>query len=183
MDLIVTHANADFDALASCLAAKKLYPEAEIVLPGIPERNVKNYLIMNRYLLKIRKEREINLDKVTRLILVDTRQPSRLGRIEKVLANPGLSVHIYDHHPRTPNDVKGELDDDHEIGATITCLVQKIREKRLPLTSEEATLMALGIYEDTGFLSFNETRAKDLEMAGFLLTKGADLNSITDFIN
>jgi nanoRNase/pAp phosphatase (c-di-AMP/oligoRNAs hydrolase) len=57
MDLIVTHTNADFDALASCLAAKKLYPQAEVVLPGIPERSVKNFLTMNRYLLKLRKER------------------------------------------------------------------------------------------------------------------------------
>lgn len=183
MDLIVTHINADFDALASCLAAKKLYPQAEVVLPGIPERSVKNFLTMNRYLLKLRREKEINLDKVSRLIIVDTRKAGRLGRIEKVLQNKGLVVHIYDHHPRTTSDIKGEIDEVHEIGATVTCLVEMIKEKNLPLTTEEATLMALGIYEDTGFLSFNETHAKDLEMAGFLLGHGANLNSITDFIN
>ncbi len=183
MDLIVTHINADFDALASCLAAKKLYPLAEVVLPGIPERSVKNFITMNRYLLKIRKEREIKLNKVKRLIIVDTRQANRLGRIEKVLENEGLVVHIYDHHPRIDTDIKGEIDEMHETGATVTCLVEKIKEKNLPLTAEEATLMALGIYEDTGFLSFNDTRAQDLEMAAFLLGRGADLNSVTDFIN
>jgi tRNA nucleotidyltransferase (CCA-adding enzyme) len=30
MEVITTHMNADFDALASMLAAKKLYPEAKI---------------------------------------------------------------------------------------------------------------------------------------------------------
>ena len=34
MDIITSHINADFDSLASMVAAKKLYPEAEIVFAG-----------------------------------------------------------------------------------------------------------------------------------------------------
>ena len=34
MDLISTHVAADFDALASMLAASKLYPQARLVFPG-----------------------------------------------------------------------------------------------------------------------------------------------------
>ena len=34
MDVITTHINADFDCLASMVAAKKLYPEAKLVFSG-----------------------------------------------------------------------------------------------------------------------------------------------------
>ena len=33
-EIITTHINADFDALSSMVAAKKLYPEAVLVFPG-----------------------------------------------------------------------------------------------------------------------------------------------------
>jgi len=41
MDVITTHLNADFDTIASMLAACKLYPGAVCVLPGSQEETVK----------------------------------------------------------------------------------------------------------------------------------------------
>ena len=43
--VITTHINADFDAMASMLAAQKLYPEALVVFPGSQERNLRNFFI------------------------------------------------------------------------------------------------------------------------------------------
>ena len=34
------------------------------------------------------------------LVVVDTRSSSRLGALAQCLKNPGISVHIYDHHPK-----------------------------------------------------------------------------------
>ena len=45
LTIITTHLNADFDALASMLAAQKLYPEAKIVFPGSQEKNLRNFFI------------------------------------------------------------------------------------------------------------------------------------------
>ena len=36
LEVITTHLNADFDAMASMVAAKKLYPSAIQVFPGFP---------------------------------------------------------------------------------------------------------------------------------------------------
>ena len=44
MQVITTHLNADFDCLASMMAAKKLYPQAHLVLPGSTERLVEEFL-------------------------------------------------------------------------------------------------------------------------------------------
>ncbi len=38
MEVITTHINADFDSVASMLAAKKLYPEAVLAFPGSQEK-------------------------------------------------------------------------------------------------------------------------------------------------
>jgi tRNA nucleotidyltransferase (CCA-adding enzyme) len=44
MQVITTHLNADFDCLASMVAAKKLYPDAKMVLSGSAEKMVHQYL-------------------------------------------------------------------------------------------------------------------------------------------
>ena len=44
MEVITTHMNADFDALASMLAAKKLYPEAKMVFPGAQKKKLEEFL-------------------------------------------------------------------------------------------------------------------------------------------
>jgi len=44
--IIFTHDNADFDALASLLAAHKLYPEATPVLPHHLARNVAEFMTL-----------------------------------------------------------------------------------------------------------------------------------------
>ena len=44
MDVITTHIGADFDSLAAMIAAKRLYPEAELVFPGSQEKSVRKYL-------------------------------------------------------------------------------------------------------------------------------------------
>ena len=46
LTIITTHVNADFDALASMLAAQKLYPDGLVVFPGSQEKNLKNFFII-----------------------------------------------------------------------------------------------------------------------------------------
>ena len=45
MDVITTHINADFDCLGAMIAAKKLYPDAEMVFPGAQERNLREFFL------------------------------------------------------------------------------------------------------------------------------------------
>ena len=45
LTIITSHINADFDALASMLAAQKLYPDALVVFPGSQEKNLRNFFI------------------------------------------------------------------------------------------------------------------------------------------
>ncbi|MCX5907190.1 MAG: DHH family phosphoesterase, partial [Deltaproteobacteria bacterium] len=183
MDVITTHINADFDALASMLAAKKLYPQAVLVFPGSQEKNLRNFFLQSTfYVFETERIKNIDLKAVKRLILVDTRQPGRIGKFAELAKSGGLEIHIYDHHPASPEDLKGTEEHVREVGATITILSRCLQEEQIPVTPEEATIMAVGLYEDTGSFTFSSTTPEDLDAGSFLLAKGANLNIVSSLI-
>ena len=183
MEVITTHLNADFDSLASMLAAKKLYPRALLVFPGSQEKNLREFFVQSTfYLFQAERIKNVDFNAITRLILVDTRQPARIGKFREILCRPGLEIHLYDHHPGSPEDLKGEVEHVREVGATVTILAHILRERKIPLTPEEATVLALGLYEDTGAFTFSSTTVEDYEAAAFLLAQGANLNTVSNLI-
>ncbi|MBW2192390.1 MAG: bifunctional oligoribonuclease/PAP phosphatase NrnA, partial [Deltaproteobacteria bacterium] len=183
LTVITTHINADFDALASLLAAQKLYPDSLVVFPGSQEKNLRNFFIDSMvYLFNLADIKEIEFDKINRLVLVDTRNPSRIGKLAEILEKPDLDIHIYDHHPDMDNDIQGEYEVIAPTGATVTILAEIIKERDIALTPDEATIMCLGIYEDTGSFTFSSTTEKDFLAAAFLVSKGANLNVVSNLI-
>jgi len=183
MDVITTHINADFDTIGSMLAARKLYPNAVLVLPGSKEETVKGFLLQSAlYALEMKKLREIDLSKVTRLILVDIRNASRIGPFRALIGKPGVDVHVYDHHPEEDADIRGSVEVIKNVGSTTTILVEILKERQIPITSDEATVMMLGIYEDTGSLSFPSTTVEDYLAAAHLKSCGANLGSVADIL-
>ncbi len=181
--LITSHGNADFDAIGAMLAAQKLYPDSRVVLPDSSGNNLKDlYLNSVIHLFNLATAKSLDLAAVKRLVLVDTRQKNRIGPLKELLSAPDVSIHIYDHHPRTDNDIRGDLDHYERTGSTTTILTGIIREMGIELSPEEATVLALGIYEDTGSFTFNSTTEADFSAAAFLLGKGADLNTVAGML-
>ncbi|MDF1591716.1 MAG: CBS domain-containing protein [Desulfobacterales bacterium] len=181
--IITTHINADFDALASMLAAQKLYPEALVVFPGSQEKNLRNFFINSMvYLFNMADMKDIDLSSIKKLVLVDTRQPSRIGKLSDVLTRPDLEIHIFDHHPPMDNDIRGHYEAIQPTGATVSILTEMILAKGIDISPDEATIMSLGIYEDTGSFTFSSTTEKDFKAAAELLSKGANLNIISNLI-
>lgn len=184
MEVITSHTNADFDALASMVAAKKLYPEAKLVFPGSQEKSMRDFFLESAfYAMQVERLRNVDVDAVTRLIIVDNRSPARLGKLSAVLKRPGIPVHIYDHHPSAEGDIRGEFEVVEEVGATTTIMIELLREKNLPITPLEATVFALGIYEETGSLTFISTTERDAHAAAYLISCGAQLNIVSDFMS
>ena len=183
LTVITTHANADFDALASMLAAQKLYPGSIVVFPSSQEKNLRNFFIKSMaYLFNMADIKDIDFSKIKKLVLVDTRQPGRIGKLSSILKNPGLEIHIYDHHPSAANDIKGHYEVIRSTGAAVTILTEIINDKGIDISPDEATVMCLGIYEDTGSFTFSSTTREDFMAAGILLSKGANLNIVSNLI-
>jgi len=184
LTIITTHVNADFDALSSMLAAQKLYPGSLIVFPGSYEKNLRNFFVKSMvYLFNIVHINDIDFDSVQRLVIVDTRHSSRIGKFISLLKKPGLSIHIYDHHPDMPDNIKGDYEVIEKAGANVTILIKILEEKKIKLSPNEATIMCLGIYEDTGFFTFPSTTEDDFKAASLMLSKGADLNIVSSLID
>jgi tRNA nucleotidyltransferase (CCA-adding enzyme) len=184
MRLITTHQNADFDGLASMIAAQKLYPDAVLAFPGSQEKNVRAFIAQNLiYTYDFLKTKDIDLDAVDTLILVDTRDSKRIGGFKSCLQNPNIKLHIFDHHPQNGGDIEGELEIIEDFGSTTTLIVEEIRKKKISITTEEATLFALGIYEDTGSLTHLTTTPADLIAAAWLVEQGAQLDQVAQFIS
>ncbi len=183
MEVITTHINADFDALACMLAAKKLYPEAILVFPGSQEGSLRDFFVRSTiYVFEAERMKNVDLDRINRLILVDTRQKSRIGKFAQIVKRPTVDIHIYDHHPPSSDDIKGSVEVVKEVGSAITLMLEVLRERDIDITSDEATVMMLGIYEDTGSLTFSSTTEDDFHAAAYLLSQGASLNMISDMV-
>ncbi|MBP7331008.1 MAG: CBS domain-containing protein [Firmicutes bacterium] len=182
MEIITSHTNTDMDALASMVAAQKIYPGAVMVFPGPLLKNVEEFMALHKDTLNVRTVKDIDRDLVKRIILVDTKTAGRLDRLAGLLEKPGIEIHIYDHHPRGEGDATGKLEVVEMVGATTTLLVEKMRELNIFITPMEATVFSLGIYEDTGSLVFPSTTARDAGAVAYLLEQGANLAVVAEFL-
>jgi tRNA nucleotidyltransferase (CCA-adding enzyme) len=181
MDIIVSHINADFDAFASMVAAKRMYPDAKLVFPGSQEKKVREF-ISEFHPVEILRLKDIDPGEVKRLVVVDTKSPDRIGKLKPLLKDPDVTVHLYDHHQHGDGDIKGKLEIIEEVGATATIFTELFREKRVQPTPMEATLLALGIYEETGNLLFPTTTERDLNAAAWLLKHGMSLRIVSAYM-
>ena len=72
MQIAVTHTGSDFDALASLVASSILYPGIKLVLPNSINPNLKNFLSIHKDLFNFYSSKDIDFDRVTSLVVVDT---------------------------------------------------------------------------------------------------------------
>ena len=181
MKLITTHKGSDFDALASLVAANVIYPDALPVLPGTVNENLKPFLAIHKDLFKLVDPRDVNLDEVDSLVVVDTHVWNRLDqRLLPLREKAGLEVTIWDHHME--GDMEGEESHVRETGSTVTMIIQEIQNQKKLITPIQATLFLMGLYEDTGNLTFPSTLPEDAHAAGYLLDRKADLNILSAFL-
>jgi len=182
--IITAHNNADFDCLSSMVAVQMLYPEAVLVFPGSQEQSLRNFFIQSAtYLFNFYSIKDIDIQNVTTLIVCDTRQKSRLPHLEHLLKKDNLTIYAYDHHPDTEEDLKTDYQIIHPWGSTVAIICSILKEKGIIPSAEQATIMGLGIYEDTGCFTFSSTTEHDLEAAYWLKTLGMDVSFISDFLN
>lgn len=66
------------------------------------------------------------------------------------------------------------------VGATVTVLIERLLEQGLTPSPEEATVLALGLYEETGAFRYISTTPRDLRAAAAVLEAGADLRLVAE---
>ncbi len=178
MRIILTHEQTDFDGIASLLGANLLDEVAIPVLPRRMNRNVRAFLTIYGVDLPFVDPRDLGDEPIDSIYLVDTQSLTSMKG-----AHQETQVHVIDHHaPRKecPPDWKVRL---VETGANTTVFVEEIQERDLRLSIVQATLLLLGIYEDTGSLTYTRTTSRDIRAAAVLLDQGANLSIVNDYLN
>jgi tRNA nucleotidyltransferase (CCA-adding enzyme) len=180
VEIIIGHNNIDFDCLASMLAAKNIYTDAQLVLPMNVGRDVREFINMYKDVFNFVEENEVEVLELTRIIIVDTHSSSRIGKFKDHVNKPGIEVIIYDHHIFCDNEITSNKMRIEEVGANTTIMVEEIKSRGIEISPVEATILALGIYVDTNSLMFSGTTARDAYALAYLLEKEANLSVIED---
>ena len=178
MHIILTHEQADFDAIGSLLGASLIFEAALPVLPRRLNHNVKAFLALCSDDFQFIDHRDLPIEPIDRITLVDT---------QSLISMKGVSsstqIGVIDHHPLRegiPQEWNVKILD---LGATTTMLVEALQDEGELLSTFQATLLLLGIYEDTGSLTYSRTTSRDLRAAAFLIEQGANLRVANDFLN
>jgi tRNA nucleotidyltransferase (CCA-adding enzyme) len=178
MRIILTHEQTDFDGIASLLGANLLDRAAIPVLPRRMNRNVRAFLTIYGADLPFVDPRDLGDSPIDSIYLVDTQSLTSMKG-----AHDKTKVHVIDHHaPRKecPLDWNVRL---VKTGANTTVFVEEIQERDLQLNVVQATLLLLGIYEDTGSLTYSRTTSRDIRAAAILVDQGANLSIVNDYLN
>ncbi|MBO4314318.1 MAG: CBS domain-containing protein [Desulfovibrio sp.] len=179
--LVTCHANADCDAFSAMIAARVLYSPCLLLFPGTQDGKLQE--IYERQSANgggFIDAAAVDWPSIRRLILVDTRQRGRLKHVRPLLERKDVALEIWDHHPDSDDDIEAATLHLAYTGAVTSLLTEAIRRRGLSVTAEEATLLGLGIYGDTGGFSYSSTMPEDFSAAAFLLSRGMDIPKIME---
>ncbi|MFN3328466.1 MAG: DHH family phosphoesterase, partial [Fervidobacterium pennivorans] len=153
MKVITTHNNPDFDGFASCVGMKKLHPDFEIVISGVPMQNLKEYLRLYEDAFPYLTSEQIAKveEGIEELIIVDTPGLERIGDEIKRKLKPGAKITIVDHHP----DIRSDEDSESTVnnaaynvtkiiqqsGAATSIVTKMMKERGIKPNKMESTLL------------------------------------------
>lgn len=200
MDLILCHTTADFDTLGAAVGLTQLRPGARIVLTGGAHPAVRDFLALHRDEFPLIERRAVVGNQIRSLTVVDTQRRDRLGKAAEWLNLSHITeIEVYDHHLETELDIPATRTYIEAVGATTTLIVEKLQQElantsnilsqilatkpQIKLNPVEATVMALGIHVDTGSLTFDHSTARDAHALAWLMTQGASLPVISEYID
>ena len=182
MQVIFISEGADLDALSTAFGITLINPEAKILLPDAVSSSFR--LAVKRFENKLKdKMIKINdLKKINVLYLADTNNYKAALKKLSDFIDENTKVIIYDHHPirsKLPKNIEKHI---KKTGSASTIVVYQLKRNKIQLSSDDATILILGIYEDTGNFTYNTTTEKDLRAAAYLIEKGADLETVKNII-
>jgi tRNA nucleotidyltransferase (CCA-adding enzyme) len=183
MDLILCHQTVDFDALGAAIGLSLLKRGARIVLTGGANPVVRDFWALYRDEFASIELRSVNPAQIRSLFVVDTQKRDRLGKAAEWFELKQIrDIELYDHHLGAICDIPATYKEIEAVGATTTLMVEKLQQAGIEIVPIAATAMALGIHVDTGSLTFEQTTPRDAAALAWLLSKGANLKVIAEYV-
>lgn len=171
--LIILQEGADLDALSSAYGLMLLYEDTFLLKPEHVSKRASEALKHFAHKLRIVEKPPESFE----LILVDgadfREHVEKYGKRIK-------GLYIYDHHPRRMEGFRGRVEG---VGSCTTLIVEELMEKGMEIDPESATFLALGIYEDTGMLTYEGTTPRDVRAVAWLMERGLNLKTLRNILS
>lgn len=178
MDIITSHERTDMDALAAMYAASLLNPTYIALLPQKLNQNTRDFTTLYREALPFIDRAEMHRGHIEHLVIVDALGIAQLRGMDE-----HTQIRIIDHHlPQEPLPAQVTLQTE-QVGATTTLLAEELQRQHIEPPRIGASLMLMGIYEDTGSLTYLTTTSRDVRAVAWLLECGADLDLAAHLLN
>ena len=178
MDIIITHEQADFDAAGSALAAWLLDPARMPILPKKRNRNLAAFLDDYKSRLPFFTWKTLPKGSIRRIYITDTQNIAFHERMTGV-----SDIIVWDHHPHRHIFPDREENIYETTGACTTFLVEQLMQRpEIHPGRIFATLMLMGIYEDTGSLTYGTTTPRDIRAAAWLVEQGGGLDLMRRYV-
>ncbi len=177
--VITTHRNMDLDALGAVVGLKRLYPDAEVVLPDTKGSDVVRLLKENPDILEFTEESAFS-GQIERLIVTDTDSLERIPETVRSGITEKTEIVVFDHHSRD-FDLPAEV---HykEAGSTSAIVSLLLKGRGLVPSPYEASVLLLGIYADTGSFTYPSTTPLDFVAAAYLMGVGATVSFVRRYL-
>ncbi|WP_341656523.1 bifunctional oligoribonuclease/PAP phosphatase NrnA [Blattabacterium cuenoti] len=187
--VLFPHNNPDGDALGSSLALlfyfRKLkhdvdlispteYPESFQWLPG-----TEDIIVFSKHTQSLVKKKIVNSDYI---FFIDFNNFSRINKIENLFSCSKAKKILIDHHPFP--FCFDFMFSDPTVAATSILVFRLISDMNNldKIDKEIATCLYVGLMTDTGFFRFPSVTSETHFIAGKLIEKGIDINSIYDHL-
>ncbi|WP_341663893.1 DHH family phosphoesterase [Blattabacterium cuenoti] len=187
--VLFPHNNPDGDALGSSLALlfyfRKLkhdvdlispteYPESFQWLPG-----TEDILVYSKHTQSLVKKKIVNSDYI---FFIDFNNFSRINKIKNLFSCSKAKKILIDHHPFP--FCFDFMFSDPTVAATSILVFRFISDMNNldKIDKEIATCLYVGLMTDTGFFRFPSVTSETHFIAGKLIEKGIDINSIYDHL-
>ena len=150
------------------------------MLPHQLNRNVAEFLVLHKDQLPFVTDRDVPRRPVSRATLVDARSVNWIKGMDR-----STEMFVIDHHIDHANEELSEIEWIAEVGANTTILVERLIGMDYEPTPVEATLLALGIHEDTGSLTYPSTTYRDVRCLAWLMKPEHRVNMevVAHFLN
>lgn len=176
---IFCHARPDGDALGSglalCLALERAGKTAYMCCEDAPPEKFAFLPEMQRV------NRQIPNAEYDLLVSVDCADSARMGVFSKFYNKFKKNTINIDHH--ISNDGYGKLNYVIDCSASCEIMTDILLKAELEITKEIADLLMLGLTTDSGNFTHQDVTENTFKVAGYLRSKGADVNKINYYTN
>lgn len=173
----------DLDCIGSIVLARYLFPDHVAIKSYMVHPVARKLLNLYDQRLAFLTTADIKGQHLEHVVVVDTCSMARIEEYLHGIEDPeSIEYEVFDHHPAESRDIPALRIHEGLFGANTTQLGLELMAQGVFIEPEDATIALTGIYADTGNFTHTNVTREDFEVASFLLSQGASLSLVKDFL-